>query len=473
MVFASDVVVGAFLFYLPYAAGKYFAPAASTTVLAPFVSSMWNMTLADLSKNITLLPQASVLAGYTGGAALSSSSSSSSSSFFITLDSTLLSEAIVGFLFALFSIFAWRIFTNVNAPVNVRRIPTEPRKSRMQKAEDFPPPFPNGWFLVEHSHRLDKGQVKEVQAFGLVLALFRGMDGKAAVVDGICPHLGANLGATGVVSGNCLKCIFHGWEFDENGKCVKIHGTDTIPTNAAVKKYPTREKNGCIFMYYDIDGNDPTWEVETFDPIDKGQWYLAGETYNIVHAHINEIPENGSDAAHLNVLHQPFVVSQLQPVFDHLWTCSWEVDKDKPYSSKICLTQSMNLGGWPLPFGTVDAKITQVGPGLVILTLDTIFGTLITYETLLPTRCTSQIARHVTFASPGVPRIVGKFVMWALEEQFNRDVPIWESKKFLPKPMISKADGPILNYRRWMSQFYSPSSVSFPDALAKEYMLDW
>src|SRR3989338_6226407 len=107
MVFASDVVVGAFLLCLPYAAGKYFAPAASSTVLAPFVSSMWNMTLDDLSKNITFPSQANVLAGYTGvkNAALSASASP----FSFTLDSTLLSEAIVGFLFALFSIAAWRI----------------------------------------------------------------------------------------------------------------------------------------------------------------------------------------------------------------------------------------------------------------------------------------------------------------------------------------------------------------------------
>lgn len=464
-VFVFDVVLAAGLVYLPYYVSKTFSSQAREQLLAPFCSKVWNMSLTDINHNISI--------PLTSSGLFTTSSSSSSPSLSFLLDSTLVAEIIIGFITALASIFIWKIVSEINAPVNVKRVPTEPRKSRMQKAADFPPPFPNGWFLVDHSHRLDKGQVKEIQAFGLVLALFRGMDGKASVVDGICPHLGANLGATGIVSGNCLRCAFHGWNFDSEGKCVGIHGTDTVPVGAGVKKYPTQEKNGCIFMYYDVEGNDPTWEIETFAPIDDGEWYIAGETHNVVHAHINEIPENGSDAAHLNVLHQPFVVSQLQSAMDHAWTCTWEVNKDRPHTSQIALTQMMNIFGAHLPFGNVTAKIRQIGPGLVILDLDTIFGPLVTYETLLPTRCTSQIARHITFAHPNVPRLVGKFIMWAFEEQFNRDVPIWESKKFLPKPMISKADGPILNFRRWMSQFYSPASTSFSDALAKEYMLDW
>jgi cholesterol 7-desaturase len=299
------------------------------------------------------------------------------------------------------------------------------------------------------------------------------MDGKASVLDGICPHLGANLGHTGVVSGNCLKCIFHGWEFDSTGTCVKVHGTDTIPHNAKVKKYPTMERNGMILVYYDAEDRDPAWEMEPHPNVEAGEWYISGETYNVVHAHINEIPENGADAAHLDVLHQPFIVDSLKKAMDHRWTCTWEVNKDKPHTSLIALTQGMNIFGAALPFSDVQANIRQIGPGIVILELDTVFGKLVTYETIIPTRCTSQIARHVTFAAPTVPRIVGKFIMWGLEEQFNRDVPIWETKKYIPKPLISKADGPILNYRRWMSQFYTPASVSFADALAKEYMLDW
>jgi cholesterol 7-dehydrogenase len=444
MVYATDVVVGGVLAALPFFAAKRLSPSLESQAAA-FTPS--------------------VVAGInaTGAAAAG-----------VAVTPLLVAEIATGLAAAIVAALLWTGFRALNAPLDIRREARKARQSRMQKAADFPPPFPNGWFVVEHSHSLAKGQVREIQAFGVVLALFRGFDGKAQVLDGICPHLGANLGATGVVSGNCLKCIFHGWEFDRDGKCTKVVGTDTIPANSTVRRYPTREVNGLILVYYDADGSDPLWELETFAPINDGTWYMGGTTYNVVHAHINEIPENGSDAAHLNVLHQPFVVDSMDAAgFQHTWTCTWEADKVQPHKSEIRLRQGITVGGWRVPIGDIDAHISPVGPGIVILNLDTIFGKVVVYETLLPTRVTSQIARHIIFASPTVPRVVAKIIMTAFEEQFNRDVPIWESKKFLPKPLISKADGPIMNFRRWMQQFYSPSSTTFADALAKEYMLDW
>jgi hypothetical protein len=42
-----------------------------------------------------------------------------------------------------------------------------------------------------------------------------------------------------------------------------------------------------------------------------------------------------------------------------------------------------------------------------------------------------------------------------LTVQFERDLPIWNWKHFLRRPLILREDGPILKYRRWMRQFYS------------------
>ena len=40
-------------------------------------------------------------------------------------------------------------------------------------------------------------------------------------------------------------------------------------------------------------------------------------------------------------------------------------------------------------------------------------------------------------------------------KQMNEDVPIWENKIFRPQPVLCDGDGPIAEYRRWCSQFYS------------------
>ncbi len=62
---------------------------------------------------------------------------------------------------------------------------------------------------------------------GQQVAVFRGQDGKAYVVDAYCPHLGANLAVGGRVVGGCIECPFHGWQFrGADGKCVKIPYAD-------------------------------------------------------------------------------------------------------------------------------------------------------------------------------------------------------------------------------------------------------
>ena len=58
---------------------------------------------------------------------------------------------------------------------------------------------------------------------GQELAVYRGDDNKAYIVDAYCPHLGANLGVGGQVKGDCIECPFHGWVFKgSDGKCVNI-----------------------------------------------------------------------------------------------------------------------------------------------------------------------------------------------------------------------------------------------------------
>ena len=70
----------------------------------------------------------------------------------------------------------------------------------------MPPSYPNGWFKICESTELKKGDIRNVQAFGQNLVLFRGKDGKCSVLDAYCPHLGANLSG-GTVVGTLLDPV--------------------------------------------------------------------------------------------------------------------------------------------------------------------------------------------------------------------------------------------------------------------------
>jgi cholesterol 7-dehydrogenase len=369
----------------------------------------------------------------------------------------------------------WVIYRWAQSPLVLIRPADEPRRTRSQKASDFPPPFPNGWFHVCRSECLATGQVKELQVLGKVLVLFRTKAGEAAILDAFCPHLGANLGCAGEVNENCLKCCFHGWEFTTEGECVKVDGTDTLPPKAqsALKKWPSKETNGGIFLWHDAEGRAPLWDLEPLDCINDGTYYSAGRTWGTVNAHVQELPENGPDVAHLNVLHRSHVVEFVSSIGHHEWWAQWRPHEEHEHLSTIELTQDMRFFGVKLPFLGVKVYINQMGPGIVRLRIKSAIGEAIVYELVTPHRTTTQIVEHAAYCSPTLPRFVGKAMLWALEAQFQRDRPIWQTKKYLPRPVISKADGPIMQFRRWFQQFYSESSTSFPDALAAESMMDW
>lgn len=56
--------------------------------------------------------------------------------------------------------------------------------------------------------------------------MFRGKSGKVSVVDAYCAHMGGNLAAGGRVLGDCIECPFHGWVYNQEGKCVRIPYAD-------------------------------------------------------------------------------------------------------------------------------------------------------------------------------------------------------------------------------------------------------
>ena len=60
-----------------------------------------------------------------------------------------------------------------------------------------------------------------VKLLGEDFVAFRDSNGKAAIVDPRCPHRGADL-FFGRNEECGLRCAYHGWKFDTQGRCVDI-----------------------------------------------------------------------------------------------------------------------------------------------------------------------------------------------------------------------------------------------------------
>lgn len=158
---------------------------------------------------------------------------------------------------------------------------------QLKKAGPVPPIYPNSWYDVMRSDDLPSGQVKAVTLLEKHLVVFRTEKGKVCIMDAYCPHLGANLGVGGVVKDDCIKCPFHGWEFNgETGQCTAIPYTDKVPAFAKTNVWLSIERNGFICVWFDAEGREPPYLPDDIPQIVNKQWSYRGCCTHYVNAHI-------------------------------------------------------------------------------------------------------------------------------------------------------------------------------------------
>ncbi|XP_067825558.1 cholesterol 7-desaturase nvd [Heptranchias perlo] len=353
---------------------------------------------------------------------------------------------------------------------------------RRRKRGDLPPVYPNGWYRLLDSKQLQVAQVKNITIFGEQVAVYRGQDGQAYVVDAYCPHLGANLAVGGRVMGNCIECPFHGWQFrGEDGKCTKIPYAEKVPDFVKTKTWLSCELNGEVFVWYHCDGIDPSWSIPEQEEIHSGAWVYRGMTEHYINCHIQEIPENAADIAHLSHLHSPSVLSgadlrytssRLWGFAQHDWKAEWNPEPEpNKHCSLMLVDHVLHILGRRFSLLDVHVVARQVGPGIVYLWFSHSFlGRGVILQCVTPVEPLLQRVSHSIYYQANIPAIIPKFVMMAECIQFERDIMIWNNKKYISKPLLVKEDSAIARHRRWYAQFYSENSPRFP---IQQDGLDW
>jgi phthalate 4,5-dioxygenase len=88
--------------------------------------------------------------------------------------------------------------------------------------------------------------VKPVRLMGEDLVAFKDDKGRYGLIGRHCPHRGTDL-AYGRLEDGGLRCAFHGWLFDVNGKCLQTPAepdNSNLCANIKQKSYPVVEKSG-------------------------------------------------------------------------------------------------------------------------------------------------------------------------------------------------------------------------------------
>lgn len=304
---------------------------------------------------------------------------------------------------------------------------------RREGGPRFPFPIPNGWFIVATSDDVSVGEILPVHYFAKDLVVFRTVGGTARVTGAYCAHLGAHLGVGGKVKGECIECPFHGWRYDgESGRCSQIpygSGSGHIPSRAAVRAYPTLERNGMIWAWHHLEGGAPFYDVPDVPELTDPDWSEPYTVEYMVRTVCQEMAENNHDPAHFRFVHGTDDIPDQEVVID---------------------------GGYKRVVSMDGAFVRETfGLGLGVLRITDVM-TFFTSTT--PIDDESVHVRWTFFSpvrsGPGAPREIAESFLGGV----SQDIPIWENKRYVERPVVIRDERSILDHREWCTQFYSDPS---------------
>ena len=123
----------------------------------------------------------------------------------------------------------------------------------------------NAWYVAAWDREVTR-QLLARTFLGEPLVLFRKENGEAVALEDRCCHRQLPL-SMGRLEGDHLRCGYHGLKFDSSGKCVEIPGQDSVPPQAAVRRYPTLERFNWVWVWMG--------EPEKADPAVIPNWWWA------------------------------------------------------------------------------------------------------------------------------------------------------------------------------------------------------
>jgi len=159
------------------------------------------------------------------------------------------------------------------------------------------------WHPVAAAAELsDEKPIKAVKILNEELVVYRNRQGEYGLVGEHCPHRSASL-AYGRVEEEGIRCPYHGWKFDNVGRCLE---QPAEPADSTFKDrikhvaYPVQYLGGLIYAYLGTPPAPllPRWDVLVWE---HGKRWIVKES--IIDCNWLQPMENSVDPSHLYWLH--------------------------------------------------------------------------------------------------------------------------------------------------------------------------
>ncbi|WP_067895668.1 Rieske 2Fe-2S domain-containing protein [Nocardia vaccinii] len=322
---------------------------------------------------------------------------------------------------------------------------------------------PTGWFQVAWSAEVGVGDVHRMKYFDTEMISWRSTDGRVAVMDAYCEHLGAHLGFGGHVEGDRIVCPFHGWEWNHEGRNVCVPYENHPNKGRRIRSYPVVERNESIWIWHDIHGRAPHFEVpDVFTGFDDGSgaadYYPAYPQSTLfrqsLELHPQYIMENGVDFAHFKYVHKvPITPTFTRQDFDlPVSYVDFTIAFDDTAAADIRSgVQAINAG--------LGAAVTKSWGMIDNRTLSAVTPV---DENTCDVRFSVWIGRPEGQEHPKAAERAQRLAQGVID-QFEADIHIWSHQRYSDPPALSQKefDG-FRALRQWAEQFYPTTEGRVP-----------
>lgn len=164
----------------------------------------------------------------------------------------------------------------------------------------------NFWYAFALSKKVGKSFFKS-SFKNKPLVLFRNESGEIKGFWDRCPHRNTPI-SLGKKNSKCMVCPYHGWEYDLDGKLIRMPGMKERKfANIGLQSIQVREKNGVVFAYMgnsEDEGIDEKFDEMPDLDLDK---FIYTTYSRSAKSDIPDILENSLDPFHTHYIHKGFL----------------------------------------------------------------------------------------------------------------------------------------------------------------------
>jgi phenylpropionate dioxygenase-like ring-hydroxylating dioxygenase large terminal subunit len=203
---------------------------------------------------------------------------------------------------------------------------------------------PDYWYAVALSKNLKPGKAQEVVFWKRSFAIFRGTDGKVRAVENRCAHRQLKL-SEGDVVGCQLRCAYHGWTYEGDGRLADIphptfgHGLLKLK----IGSFPVVERYGLIWLFPGDPAQAETRRLPEIPTLEGPDRWACEPLEFLWHGHHSMIMDNVSDFTHGH-LHRKF-----EP-----FSPNWQLTRVEREGDKVWLEQAYEMASGKLIKWFVD-----------------------------------------------------------------------------------------------------------------------